>query len=324
MSALAASYFAPVTKKLRADGAMKVIGFGQALGNRFVRLAETHASLFDSVVVISAGDTFSGFAPGTEAATLDADWRNASLTDDVRFTAWRNLYMGPKYRHVEIEGGFNRATDTCMGAMLPFFPQPFGTPSIYPREEWTTLGGDKPLLVVGGSNDRHAPIATNGQAYKDFSPDTVTLVVLEGAGHVIQWEAPEKVVAETRKWLGLDLMCKPWCNYWTCSMDSCVDCDVVMPDECGHKPGTVCLDWCNAHTCADVHCTGCDVCAEVKAGEHCAKWCNAYTCDDDFCSGCKVCDDLEQGKHCSDWCNKYTCPSSIFGNFITCSGCDFC
>ena len=59
---VATYYFRPVTEKLRADGAKQIVGFGSALGNRIVRLAETHLGLFDVVVVVSAGDQFGGFA----------------------------------------------------------------------------------------------------------------------------------------------------------------------------------------------------------------------------------------------------------------------
>ena len=186
LSQAAEAYFAPLVTKLKDDGAAQVVGFGMALGNRFARMAETRASLFDAVIVASAGDVFTGAFTG-RPAELEVTWKNDTLSKEVRYAAWKELYFGPANQDVEIAGGFDRVTRACPVVSAPFAAA-FMKGFIYTREEWTTTGGPgevngaSPLLVIGGEYDIFAPLATNGDMYKSFSPDTVTLEVIEGGG----------------------------------------------------------------------------------------------------------------------------------------------
>jgi len=92
--------------------------------------------------------------------------------------------------------------------------------------------------------------------------------------------------------------CEDWCNFYTCGMPACVDCDVLNPDA-----------------------SKCDF------EDKCAAWCNAYTCDHSLCAGCDVCDDKDDGEYCDAWCNAYLCPfmsGSLLSPFFAghCGGCD--
>ncbi|UUT35554.1 alpha/beta fold hydrolase [Microbacterium elymi] len=52
-----------------------------------------------------------------------------------------------------------------------------------PPAEWTSLPPGVPVLVIQGSDDRITP-AANGQALLDSAPDRVSVVGVEGGGHL--------------------------------------------------------------------------------------------------------------------------------------------
>lgn len=69
-----------------------------------------------------------------------------------------------------------------------------------PLEEWWA-GGEAPMLVLQGLDDRVAPPA-NGRNLKEKFGDRVRLVELEGAGHLVPIERPDAVVESIVTFLG--------------------------------------------------------------------------------------------------------------------------
>jgi len=252
------------------------------------------------------------------------------LSLDERYTAYKKLYFGSASQDIVIEGMPFRAFDSCFPIYAPFMA--IFTNAGFERSEWTTSGGT-PTLIMAGTEDVFAPLATNGLVYKSFSPDTVTLIEIPGGGHMLNWEKPDLIAKHTKEWLvsqGFydDLKCSSWCNHWTCDLEACTDCGFLKPVETGCG-GDVCLEWCNAHTCDHPQCKSCSVCPHIDSGRACHRWCNAYTCSDKMCNGCDVCQDQLYGRHCGDWCNEWTCGTGILGKMLPffveqCGDCDFC
>ena len=68
-----------------------------------------------------------------------------------------------------------------------------------PLSDWWH-GGEGPMLVVQGSDDRTAPPA-NGRALASEFPDRVRLVDLPRAGHGLVVEQPDAVTQAILNWL---------------------------------------------------------------------------------------------------------------------------
>jgi len=201
MTNVAVDYLDPVVDHLRADGhTTKIIGFGWALGNRFMRRYERHTGRFDAVIVVSAGDTFEGGDPYLDAWGAIQD--DVSNSVEVRYHAWRKRYFGAMNENkTDVAGGWARAKEACTATYAAFFSAFVNPATLYPADDWTVLNGQKPLLLISGSEDRFAPLHANAYRYVALSPDTVTLVEIEGAGHMVPWEAPDEVAHAAAQWL---------------------------------------------------------------------------------------------------------------------------
>ena len=65
-------------------------------------------------------------------------------------------------------------------------------------DNWWNAGGNVPILVIQGLQDRAAP-SENARLLKAEAPDRVELIELDGAGHALLPEKPAKIsVAVTR------------------------------------------------------------------------------------------------------------------------------
>jgi len=156
---------------------------GWALGNRIQRMVATdHPEKVASVTLLAAGGLM---APTTEPGKLNRLLSEADIPFEEKVSLARHTLFAP-------------ATDDSLvqkyARQLTYWPharraQRTANQAV-PREEWWA-GGNSPMLIVQGLEDRTAP-AGNGRQMKQTYGDRITLVEIQHAGHLMAFEKPQE------------------------------------------------------------------------------------------------------------------------------------
>jgi pimeloyl-ACP methyl ester carboxylesterase len=167
---------------IEALGGQPVVVVGHAFGQRVGRtLAADRPELVKAMAMIAAGGK-APMRPGASEALLGCfrlDRPDAQRLADVKFaffargndpTVWRDGWY-PEVATAQIAA--TRAT---------------------PVEGWWNAGSAAPLLVIQGLQDTVAP-PENGRMMKAELGDRVELLDIDGAGHALLPEQPEKIAA---------------------------------------------------------------------------------------------------------------------------------
>jgi pimeloyl-ACP methyl ester carboxylesterase len=167
---------ADVAAVLEHLGAAPAHIVGHAFGNRVARcLASDRPGSVRRLVLLAAGGQIAPNAATQEAARqlvrtdlADADW----------FAALRAVYLSPHsdpalVRQLEQTPAATRVHATAGRAT--------------PAEDWQD-GGDAPMLILQGLDDRMAPPA-NGHALRERLGERVRVIDLPRAGHLLPLEA---------------------------------------------------------------------------------------------------------------------------------------
>jgi len=165
---------------------------GWAYGNRLARAAAwLRPQLFAGVIIASAGHT-------TPPQKLQRQMLACML--DLKFGFGSSKYRARKFATVFMHVDPNTKVDAAQipaGTFVDFsasFVLPAGkavtAAFAAAGDEWVYAGG-LPMLVLQGAHDRLSPRDKSGLAYKQASPEQVTLVELE-AGHWCIAEQPQE------------------------------------------------------------------------------------------------------------------------------------
>jgi pimeloyl-ACP methyl ester carboxylesterase len=157
-----------------------VIVIGHAFGQRVGRtLAADRPDLVKAMIMIAAGGK-APMKPGAQQALLGSfrlDQPEAVRMEDVRLAFFAPGH-DPKLWHdgwypdvAKVQTAASRAT---------------------PAEGWWNAGSSIPLLVIQGLQDTVAP-PDNGHMMKAEMGDRVELIDIDGAGHAMLPEQPEKI-----------------------------------------------------------------------------------------------------------------------------------
>jgi pimeloyl-ACP methyl ester carboxylesterase len=171
-----------VAASIESVGGAPIVLAGHAFGNRVARmLATDRPDLVRGVVLMAAGGKF---PPGPEAARNLQMSGDPNLTAEVREMAAKAALFGPQSSPTPDD--FMRGTFSADAIKM----QIAATDS-FPLESWWS-GGKAPMLVIQGLADVMAP-PENGRSLKADYPDRVTLVELDGLGHLMTRERPDLV-----------------------------------------------------------------------------------------------------------------------------------
>ena len=120
---------------LRANGALRVFGFGWAMGNRFVRIASRVGGLFDGVIIAGAGHTYAG---GLNTTHSTDEW--------VQYDVFQQNFFAPShYGQTFVSNQMARALDECPAAntyIAPIIPtQAVSTSLVAVAASWPHAAG---------------------------------------------------------------------------------------------------------------------------------------------------------------------------------------
>ncbi|KCZ92406.1 alpha/beta fold hydrolase [Hyphomonas johnsonii] len=166
-----------------------VVVLGHAFGNRLARaVAARHPERVRGVILLAAG----GLIPiEPEAALALRNSFDPKLTRAEREAAVRYGFFAegnPVPDHWM--RGWHAATGQMQGA---------ATRATDSATWWD--GGGKPMLVIAGLQDTIAPPADTIDLLEAAYPDQVTAVRIDGAGHALLPELPERVSGTVIAWL---------------------------------------------------------------------------------------------------------------------------
>ncbi|THD59906.1 alpha/beta hydrolase [Phenylobacterium sp.] len=154
---------------------------GHAHGNRIVRaLASKHPEQVSRLILLAAGGQVK---PEPEVQVALQNVFVQTLSPEQHLAAVKMAFFAPGNDPSVWRGGWYpdvAAEQTAAGAATP-------------NGAWLD-GGQAPILIVQGANDRVAPPA-NAEALKSAHPDRVTVVTIPNAGHAMLPEQP-KLIAD--------------------------------------------------------------------------------------------------------------------------------
>jgi pimeloyl-ACP methyl ester carboxylesterase len=164
----------------QADDARSVHLVGHAFGNRVVRCtAADHPDKVATVTCLAAG----GLHPGDdEAHRALLRCFGGPPVDEIRAAA-ATAFFAPGHDPAPFLRDWDAAAAQRQGQAV----------RATDRDDWWS-GGEAPLLVVQGLQDRIAP-PTNGRDLLDRHPDRVELVEIDGAGHALLPVQPAAVAS---------------------------------------------------------------------------------------------------------------------------------
>jgi pimeloyl-ACP methyl ester carboxylesterase len=176
-------YAADVAGVIEQLDAAPAYVLGHAYGNRVARtVAADRPDLVRGVVLVAAGGKV---PPAPEAQQALATLFTPTATQDELLDAMRWMVGDPDNAAAVWE---RFKGDRAPGAAAAQMSAAMATP----LEDWWSPPGDVPYLVIQGTKDESAPLA-NGHLLKEQLGDRVTLVDIEGAGHLQPLEAPGPV-----------------------------------------------------------------------------------------------------------------------------------
>ena len=165
---------------------------GWALGNRIQRMVATdHPEKVATITLLAAG----GLVP----PTADMDALTRLLTEaDIPLEEKVSLARETLFAEAA-EDSFARE----FANQLTYWPNAIQSQWVAnqstPLEEWWE-GGDRPMLIIQGLEDRIAPVG-NGRQMKQTYGDRVSLVEIQDAGHLMAFEKPQETAAAILEFL---------------------------------------------------------------------------------------------------------------------------
>jgi pimeloyl-ACP methyl ester carboxylesterase len=166
-------------------GAVHVIG--NAGGNRVARcLAADRPELVRTLILLAAGGMI---PPDPETVEALRRLRAGDFAPEGRREVYRRVLLAP-------------SSDPRLGDVFVPWPdtrRAFASAASTPLSDWWR-GGNAPILVLQGLDDRAAPPA-NGRALAEEFPNRVRLVELPDAGHALHVEQPAAVTRVICDWL---------------------------------------------------------------------------------------------------------------------------
>jgi pimeloyl-ACP methyl ester carboxylesterase len=156
---------------------------GWALGNRIQRtVATNYPDKVATVTLLAAGGLV---APDLAPGVLNRLLSEPDLPLDEKQALARESLFAAATDDQQVRGFVEQ---------LSYWPAARRSQQVanraVPREHWWA-GGDSPLLIVQGLEDRTAPPA-NGRQMQQTYGDRVTLVEISDAGHLMGYEKPEE------------------------------------------------------------------------------------------------------------------------------------
>lgn len=173
---------ADIAKSIESVGGAPVVLAGHAFGNRLARmLAADRPDLVRGLVLMAAGGKYPPRAEALRNLGMSGD---PSLPAELREKAAKAALFGPQS---------NPTPDDLMrGAFsIDAVKMQVAATNSFPLKSWWS-GGKAPMLVIQGLADVMAP-PENGRSLKTDYPDRVTLVELDGLGHLMTRERPDLV-----------------------------------------------------------------------------------------------------------------------------------
>jgi pimeloyl-ACP methyl ester carboxylesterase len=165
---------------------------GWAFGNRVARcLAVDRPGLVKTLILLAAGGKTK---PDSEAMKQLLRLYQPNLTRDEKIKAAQISLFSPATNPDKIldtfenRKGWRKATIAHSKANQST-----------PVEDWWS-GGDVPMLVIQGLDDRIAPPG-NGRSLRDEFSERVKLIELENTGHALVYEQPELIAKEIISYL---------------------------------------------------------------------------------------------------------------------------
>jgi pimeloyl-ACP methyl ester carboxylesterase len=166
-------------------GAVHILG--HAGGNRVARcLAADRPELVRTVILLAAGGLF---PPYPEVAEALRRLGTRDFLPEERRELVRTVMLAAS-SDPQLVDAFVSWPETLRA---------FQSAASTPLNDWWR-GGDAPILVLQGLDDRAAPPA-NGRALAEEFPSRVKLVELAGAGHALLVEQPDAVTRAICDWL---------------------------------------------------------------------------------------------------------------------------
>jgi pimeloyl-ACP methyl ester carboxylesterase len=167
---------------IEAAGGGPVVVLGHAFGQVVARMvAATHPSIVRAVVMLAAGGKVP-MEPAVLAALVDVF--DESLSPTRHLEAVRVVFFAPGNDPSVWRGGWN----------VPTMKMQLAAYRATPVDDWWNAGGNVPILVIQGLQDRGAP-PENARLLKAEAPDRVELIELDGTGHAF---APGKTGGNLR------------------------------------------------------------------------------------------------------------------------------
>jgi len=167
---------------IEALGGKPVIVVGHAFGQRVGRmLAADRPELVRAMAMVAAGGR-APMKPGAQEALMGCfrlDRPDAERLADVKFAFFAPGHDPSVWR----DGWYPDAAKAQIAATRAT-----------PVEGWWNAGSSTPLLVIQGLQDTVAP-PENGRMMKAELGDRVELLEIDGAGHALLPEQPEKIAA---------------------------------------------------------------------------------------------------------------------------------
>jgi pimeloyl-ACP methyl ester carboxylesterase len=167
---------------IEALGGKPVVVVGHAFGQRVGRtLAADRPELVRAMAMIAAGGK-APMKPGAQEALLGCfrlDRPDAERLADVKFA----FFADGNDASVWLGGWYPEAATVQIAAARAT-----------PVDGWWNAGSSTPLLVIQGLQDTVAP-PENGRMMKAELGDRVELLDIDGAGHALLPEQPEKIAA---------------------------------------------------------------------------------------------------------------------------------
>jgi pimeloyl-ACP methyl ester carboxylesterase len=181
-------YAADLAMVIEEMGGGPAVAVGHAFGNRVVRcLAAGRPELVQSVVLLACGGQVH---PEPDAAAVFQKCFQPELPTEERLAAIATCFFAPgNDASVWLDGWWPGAAAAQRRAV-----------EATPPAEWRHAGS-APLLIVQAMEDRMAP-PQNAYTLKSELGGRVTLIELDGAGHAMLPEQPEKIAAAVLEYLG--------------------------------------------------------------------------------------------------------------------------
>jgi pimeloyl-ACP methyl ester carboxylesterase len=171
-----------VVHVIDASGATRAVVLGHGDGNRVARATAAYfPDKVSAVILVAAGGKV---PPDPEAGQALRASLDPSLSHEAHLRAVATAFFAPGHDPAVWDKGWYPATaamERVAGAATPL-------------ADWWTAGPSAPILVVQGLQDRMAPPGNADALERDVGERT-RVVSIDGAGHALLPEAPDRLAA---------------------------------------------------------------------------------------------------------------------------------